>query len=173
MNIYLYQYLVSWGVLLLQIALLVLGFLYLIKKNTWIAQHLRKHGMGYAFGITFICLLGSLGFSQIFHYEPCLLCWYQRIFHFPQVVLFGLAFFYKDSRVWLYSLWLSFIGLLIAIYHILVQYSPIVAKTSICNTASVHCEDILTQSFGYITVPVMSATIFVVLIVLAVINLKK
>ena len=42
-------------------------------------------------GASFIATLGSLYFSEIMKFEPCVLCWYQRIFMYPFVLWLGIA----------------------------------------------------------------------------------
>ena len=36
-----------------------------------------------------VAKLGALFFSEVMHVAPCVLCWYQRIFMFPLVLLSG------------------------------------------------------------------------------------
>ncbi|WP_143118042.1 disulfide bond formation protein B, partial [Shouchella clausii] len=53
---------------------------------------------------SFIATLGSLYFSEILEYTPCELCWYQRIFMYPLVIILGIGVFKKDASIALYSL---------------------------------------------------------------------
>jgi disulfide bond formation protein DsbB len=175
MNVYLYQYLLATGVLTLHVIIALLIIILIIKPQSKIIQHIKKNGLGYSLFISIMAFVGSLGFSEGFNYEPCTLCWVQRIFHYPQIVLFALAFKLKDPKVWIYSVWLSIIGFVIALYQVLIQFSPRLAASSICNInpSTVSCSDILSQSFGYITIPVMSLTVFALLILLYVIQKNK
>ena len=175
MNVYLYQYLLATGVLTLHIIMAILIITIIMRPQSKIIQHIKKNALGYALFIAIMALIGSLGFSEGFNYEPCKLCWIQRIFHYPQIVLFILAFKLKDPKVWIYSVWLSIIGGAVAVYQVLIQFSPRLAASSICNInpSTVSCSDILTQSFGYITIPVMSLTVFGALILLFVIQKNK
>src|SRR3989344_5990262 len=45
------------------------------------------------------------------------LCWWQRIFLYPQVFLLGFAAHRKDAGMAFYSIVLSGLGLLVALYH--------------------------------------------------------
>ena len=99
----------------------------------------------------------SLYFSEILHWPPCTLCWYQRIFMYPQVVILGIGYFINDLKVRIYALVLSIIGLLIAIYHILVQFFPGVFQ---CSDEVAECAVTQFVYFGFITIPVMSAVTF-------------
>mgnify|MGYP001558839681 CR=1 FL=1 len=51
----------------------------------------------------------SLVYSDVIGYEPCKLCWIQRIFLYPQVVIFGLALWKKTKDSDVYCFFLSVI----------------------------------------------------------------
>src|SRR3972149_7646759 len=61
--------------------------------------------------------LGSLYFSEVAGFEPCKLCWLQRIFMYPLVIILGTAYLRKLKDTWNYVLPLSITGGLIAAYH--------------------------------------------------------
>src|SRR5690625_1829649 len=46
--------------------------------------------------VALISLLGSLFYSEVMGYEPCKLCWIQRIFMYPLVVIYGYALMKKN-----------------------------------------------------------------------------
>lgn len=175
MNVYLYQYILATGIVALQVILAIIIFLMIIKKDTKIRKHFQKHGMKYALVAVSAALIGSLGFSELYAYEPCKLCWVQRIFHYPQLILFAVALRYKDSRVWTYSIWLSVLGILVGVYQIMMQFSPTLAVIEICNIipAAADCSDILIQAYGYVSIPVMSVTLYAALIVLYYLQKKR
>src|SRR3954465_8462725 len=72
-----------------------------------------------------IASAGSLYFSEAMHFTPCVLCWYQRIAMYPLVVILTVGILLRESRLRLYVLPLSLIGLGIAIYHNLFYYGVI------------------------------------------------
>ena len=43
--------------------------------------------------------MGSLYFSEIRGYEPCELCWIQRILMYPLVIITGIAYVQKNARI--------------------------------------------------------------------------
>lgn len=129
-----------------------------------------RHGdwpMKIAFLVALVATLGSLFYSDVAGFEPCKLCWYQRILMYPQVILFGLALWKRDHGVWLYSLTLSVIGAAIAGYHYLLQLG--IAPSLPCSAVgySASCAQRFVMTFGYITIPVMALTAFVLLALLA------
>ena len=175
MNAYLYQYLVATPIMVLQAVLVIIIFLMIIGKDTIIKHHFQKYGMVYGIIVALAAIVGSLGFSEGFAYPPCKLCWIQRIFHYPQLFLFAIAMYYKDTRVWTYSLWLSVVGVIVAGYQVLIQFNPTLAASSFCSIvpAAESCSDVLILAYGYISIPVMSLTLFVALIVLYILQKKK
>ncbi len=122
-----------------------------------------------AFMVTFTATLGSLFYSEIALYEPCRLCWFQRIFMYPQVIIFAVALYKKTNDAFKYSIPLAIIGGLIAAYHYSIQLIGL-AKPSFsdaCSMTGVSCVSTQILKFGYITIPLMSLTAFVLLLVFA------
>ena len=164
---------ITWLVLFVDVLIVI----YLIESIAIIAKLKKtrssawklfgKHAKVWAFLVALVAMLGSLYFSDYLGYEPCVLCWYQRIFMYSQVFLFGLALIKKDSHIWSYSILLSIIGALIATFHYISQ----VSNTSIlpCDALgySASCSQTFVLSFGYITIPMMALSAFAAIIILA------
>lgn len=111
-------------------------------------------------------MLGSLFFSQIANFVPCELCWYQRICMYPLVVILFVAARRKDVRAGVqYAFVLPIIGVLIAAYHIYVELNPS-AEPSACKVGGTSCATEWINKFGYITIPVLSITSFVAILIL-------
>jgi len=120
---------------------------------------LRRYGLHLSFLVTMGATGGSLYFSELAGLAPCLFCWYQRIFMYPLVVILAVAMLTEDRRVSRYVLPLSAIGGLLAAYHYYLQkINPAAAE---CFVGDVSCADITLEYFGYITIPMMSLTAFV------------
>lgn len=168
MNAYLYQFIIATPILILHIIIGLILLLALIKKDTFLKRHFKRYSMVYALVVAIASIVGSLGFSEGYAYAPCKLCWVQRIFHYPQAFLFAIALYYKDARVWTYSIWLSVVGFIVAGYQVLIQFNPTLAESSFCTIvpAAESCSDILIRAYGYISIPVMSLTLFSCLIIL-------
>lgn len=111
----------------------------------------------FMFIIALIATAGSLFYSEVAHYEPCKLCWFQRIFMYPQVLLLALALYKRDNHIIDYILWMSGIGLVIAGYHYLLQLG--VVTGSFCGIG-VSCDQRFVMEYGYITIPMMAFTAF-------------
>ncbi|MCF7865741.1 MAG: disulfide bond formation protein B [Candidatus Pacebacteria bacterium] len=124
---------------------------------------LERHGILFGFLVALISMLGSLTYSDILGYEPCKLCWFQRIFMYPQVFLLGLALFRKERFIVPYALLLAVIGEIVALYHYIVQLGFFPAPCSVSGY-SITCSKVFTLQYGYITIPLMAFTAFILII---------
>jgi disulfide bond formation protein DsbB len=111
-----------------------------------------------------IATLGSLYFSEVLHFIPCTLCWYQRIFMYPLAIILGIAFYRNDSGIYRYVLPLSIIGMIISGYHIALQKLPYLQEFEMCKTG-VPCSKDYLNLFGFITIPMMAFTAFTIITV--------
>lgn len=109
-----------------------------------------------------IAVLGSLYFSEVLHYVPCTLCWYQRILMYPLAVFLGVAFYHQDTRVAHYVLPLSILGIIVSGYHIALQNVPALQKFEVCS-AGVPCSQDYINMLGFITIPVLAFVAFVII----------
>jgi len=122
--------------------------------------------------VSITATLGSLFFSEIMRYEPCKLCWLQRIFMYPLPLLFILALAKKDRFIRPYALLLSVVGGLLALYHYILQVGQMYFQEieSLINCSNVgyspSCTSYFFLTFGYITIPMMSLSAFVLLILI-------
>lgn len=135
----------------------------IFKKNPSrnpINDFLKTYGLQFAFLVALGASLGSLLYSEVLLYVPCKLCWYQRIFLFPQAILLGTALLKKDRKIIDYGIVLSAIGLLIAAYHYFLQITQISGLPCAANAAEGGCSSQLVLEFSYISIPVMSMTTF-------------
>src|SRR5579884_1100964 len=105
---------------------------------------------------------GSLYFSEIAHFPPCVLCWYQRVCMYPQVVLFFVGILKKDKWLPYYVLPLSIVGLCISIYHNLLYYKIIPEALAPCVNG-VSCTTKFIEWFGFVTIPFLSMCAFIII----------
>ncbi len=111
---------------------------------------------------------GSLFYSEIIGYEACVLCWWQRVFLYPQLVLFAVALWKSDRSVFAYSAVLSALAGVIALYQSYVYMGGISLLP--CTAVEGACSKIYVMEFGYITIPVMSLTAVLYYLLLAWVN---
>ncbi|MBI5139257.1 disulfide bond formation protein B [Candidatus Nomurabacteria bacterium] len=108
----------------------------------------------------------SLVYSEIVGYLPCYLCWYQRIFLFPLVFIFGTAIWSKDRKIVKYVLPLLSVGFIISVYQNFMYYFADTGNAP-CDASGVSCYQQLVSVFGgYISIPMLALTSFVFIITL-------
>lgn len=117
-----------------------------------------------AWAISIIATFGSLYFSEIKQYEPCELCWYQRILMYPFTVILGIAVIKKDYRISLYTMILSGIGALISTYHYLIQKVTFFTDHA-AACGRVPCTGSYINLFGFITIPFLAGTAFILIFI--------
>ncbi len=118
-----------------------------------------------AWGVASVATLGSLYLSEIAHLLPCRLCWFQRIFAYPPlVIVLGVAGWRRDTDVRLTAGLLAVIGGAISLYHYTIQHFPSLEGGS-CD-ASVPCSAAYIWQWGFVSIPYMAAAAFGLILVL-------
>ena len=116
-----------------------------------------------------VASIGSLFLSEVLGYPPCVLCWYQRIAMYPLVVVLVVGILRRDRGIHLTVLPLSVIGLAIALYHNLLYIGVIPDAVSVCR-AGISCTTRFFEWFGFITIPLLSLTAFIVITILMLVS---
>ena len=139
----------------------------IISKKTFdgVFRFFKKNAFVLAFIVALIATFGSLYYSEIVGYEPCKLCWFQRIFMYPFVVMFAVSLWKKDRNVFRYVIPMAIIGGLIALYHYYLQISKTTSVACSVVGYSVSCSEHFFLRFGYITIPTMALTAFILIII--------
>jgi disulfide bond formation protein DsbB len=127
------------------------------------AELLAGQEIPLAFVVALVSTLGSLYLSEVAHFVPCRLCWYQRIAMYPLPVLLGIAWVTRDERVRRYVLPLASIGGCISIYHILVERFPSLESNRVCDPTN-PCTIRWVERFGFVTIPVMALCGFALIV---------
>lgn len=123
---------------------------------------LRKYILYLAFSVALIATIGSLFFSEILHFPPCVLCWYQRIAMYPLVSIFAVAILKKDKNVDFYAWPLIIFGSVVGLYHNLLYYNVLSEALAPC-IAGISCTTKFIQWLGFITIPFLSLIAFLTL----------
>jgi disulfide bond formation protein DsbB len=122
---------------------------------------LETYGLYFAWLVAIAATVGSLYYSEVRAFVPCSLCWYQRILMYPLVIILGIASFRQDKHIIPYVLPLSIFGGLIALWHILEENLPAL-ELPMCQVG-VPCSVKYVNYLGFITIPTMSLTAFVLI----------
>ena len=122
---------------------------------------LIKYGVLAAFVVALVAMLGSLYYSEIAHFIPCTLCWYQRILIYPLVLILLVGLVEQDDFVYNYVLPFSLIGLALSTYHYLIQQG-LFGNTTAC-TIGIPCSARYVNYLGFITIPFMALIAFILI----------
>lgn len=138
---------------------LLFFLLALLAKNSWgarIVNWVGKHVLFIGLMTSLMAVLGSLFYSNAVGFEPCYLCWWQRVAIYPLLILFLTALKGKDRGVFKYAFRLAVIAVGISLYHLYIQSGgdPLIP----CDAAAT-CSKLYVYAFGYISIPLMSLTI--------------
>jgi disulfide bond formation protein DsbB len=116
--------------------------------------------------------LGSLFFSNVMEFAPCVLCWYQRICLFPLVIILAAGLFPFDKSVVKYALPLVIVGWLTSLYHTLL-YAGIIPENIQPCTQGVSCTEEYIDLFGFLTIPMLSLLAFSTILALLIILMRR
>lgn len=115
----------------------------------------------------------SVFFSSVLEYQPCVLCWYQRIFLFPLILIFAAGLFPAfDKSVIKYALPLTIAGGLTALYHSLL-YAGIIPENIQPCSQGVSCTEKYFELFGFVSIPMLSFFAFSTLVALLIILQRR
>lgn len=124
----------------------------------WIRDVVGGSSLVLAWIVAAVATLGSLYYSEVAHFLPCKLCWYQRIAMYPLAVVLGIAALRSDHGIRRYVLPVVTIGATISIYHYQLERFP--AQASLACSVDVPCTTVWVWEFHYISIPFMALSAF-------------
>ena len=148
-------------------ALLLVGLAWLLglrSPGRLLRQTLEGYELWLAFLVAAVATGGSLFFSEIAYFIPCELCWYQRICMYPLSILTLFAAVHGDYRIARYLLPLPVVGACVSVYHLLVENGVVEQAKACLVSAPGGCATKWINEFGYVTIPTLALTGFVLLI---------
>lgn len=162
----------SLGIIFLQIIIVILtiNLVFSRRPNNKFLLFFKSNTFIFGFLVSLSAIIASLFYSEIIGYPPCELCWVQRLFIYPQLILFAIGFYKKDNFVINFSLIFAILGSLISLYHIYIENggSSSLSCASI-GTSSAHtisCATRYIYEFNYMTMPIMALTVSLFLLIL-------
>lgn len=135
--------------------------LYVDRIYSVIGDYYKELALLFAFTAT----SGSLYMSNILGWEPCTLCWYQRILIYPLVVILAVGLLLEKKDTEDYALPLALIGLPVSLYHALLQRFNQYLSSG-CSVTAISCSTEYTFHYNYITVPGLAFTALLVIVLL-------
>ena len=138
---------------------LVVNLLFFRKRTNKTLIFFKQYTFVITFLIAFSSTLLSLFYSDVVGFPPCELCWINRIFIYPQVILYGMELYKRDKAIVDQAMALASLSALTSIFHVYIEHGG--ASTLACATggpATVSCATLYVYEFGYITIPLMALT---------------
>lgn len=161
--IFLYSTIVS---LLALVALLAAAGLlvYRLVRGPQAGSLLGTKAIWFGWLVALVATIGSLIYSEVIHFLPCRLCWFQRIAMYPMAVILLVGAIRREFQVKFYALPLALIGLGISIYHYIIQRVPNL-DSGACDPSN-PCSAVFVDIFGFISIPFMAGAGFILIAVL-------
>lgn len=134
-------------------------------------RELSRPALWLAWLVALVATVGSLIYSEVIHFEPCRLCWFQRIAMYPLAVVLLVGAIRRETVVKFYALPLALVGLAISVWHYLIQTFPSLSAGAACDPA-VPCSAKYVDVFGFISIPFMAGAGFTLISVLLLLYVK-
>jgi disulfide bond formation protein DsbB len=155
----------SLGTIFLQVVVLtlIISLIFFHHRDNKVLIFFKKYTFYFGFLISLGAVFLSLFYSQIVGFPACELCWIERIFLYPQLILFGMELYKRDRSIVDFSIVFAILGTLTSIYHVYVENGGAsnlaCTATNPLNPGVVSCAVRYVYEFGYITIPIMALTI--------------
>lgn len=133
-----------------------------------ISYWLERSSLYIALLAAWIAMLGSLYFSEVAHYIPCTLCWYQRILMYPLALILAIGLLRRDENTPLLVLPFSILGIGVSTYHVLLEKTDWFSGAATCQVG-VPCTMIWINWFGFLTIPFLALIAFLIITVMMVV----
>jgi disulfide bond formation protein DsbB len=151
----------SAAVVALDALLAVLFALVILHPDNPAIAFVGRRAIPLAFAATAIALLGSIFYSEVAGFDPCILCYIQRAIVGLQAILLGYALRRPLQRILDAALAASGIGMAVAAYNQYLQFGgPSFLPCPSDATGASSCAKLFFVEFGYVTIPMMSFTAF-------------
>lgn len=124
-----------------------------------------------ALAVAAVATAGSLYMSEVLNYKPCRLCWVQRGFMYPLVVVLALAAWRKASWARKFIVPWAAVGFAVSTYHYLLEWFPEQLETNVCDI-KVPCSAFPFRLWDFVTLPFMAGAAFLFIISVLVLPLE-
>jgi len=111
-----------------------------------------------------VAMAGSLFFSEVLRWPPCVLCWYQRILMYPLALILAIGILRRDRGLHLYVLPFSLLGACVSLYHYVLTKTDWLPPPA-C-TSGIPCTVDYLNWFGFINIPFLALIAFLIISVM-------
>ena len=136
-----------------------------------VAEAVAPNALAMAWVVALLATAGSLYFSEVAGFEPCLLCWYQRIAMYPLVIILGIAAVRRETAGATYAAALAGIGAVIAAYHVALEWFPGL-DSGACDPDN-PCTLVWFRVFGFISLPTLALAAFLLILAFSLIRVRR
>ena len=131
---------------------------FLRSQRDRVFAELAPQAVVLAFVVATVATLGSLYLSEVAHFAPCRLCWYQRGAMYPLVPILGVLAWRDLAWLrWLATV-LPLAGGIVSVWHLLIERYPNLDSGS-CDPLN-RCSLVWVRHLGYLTIPAMALSGF-------------
>ncbi len=166
-----FNYFLSIGAIILQIASLaiIISLSFFRSRTNPLLIFFKDYTFYFGFAVSIGAVALSLFYSEIIGFPPCELCWIQRIFLYPQAILFGMELYKRDRAIVDYSMVMAIFGTTVSLFHVYIENGGTSSISCVIGgPAAVSCATLYVQEFSYVTIPVMAltASVFIILLLI-------
>ena len=127
-------------------------------------EQITDNGRWLACMVVSVATAGSLYYSEVAHFTPCELCWYQRICMYPLSIILLVALVRRDRSPWAYVVPQALVGAVLAVYHTQLQAFP--SQGTFCSSIN-PCTARYVWVFGFVSLPMMALSAFCFVLAMA------
>jgi disulfide bond formation protein DsbB len=173
---YFFELITTWGSLILMVLTLVIFLASYFNQRCFkkINRFFIDNSIFLITTTSFLAIVGSLIYSEIFKFEPCLLCWWQRVFIYPVFFIALIAVIKKEKNPFQYINPLIWTALIFSLYH---NYLIITAQNKdvfLCDTdLAGACSERYVEILSVIDIPFMALSVILFIAALSFISLKN
>lgn len=132
----------------------VIVVLRVVPGGRAVLARLGDSSLWLAFLVAGTSMAGSLYFSESQEFIPCKLCWFQRIAMFSLALVLLVGALRRDRDVRWYAVPLAAVGIVISIYHYVIEWHPQLETGSCDPTAP--CSVPYFREFGFVSLSFMA-----------------
>ena len=142
-----------------------------ISPQSSAVSEIRRLSLWLAWLVAACATAGSLYFSEVAHYVPCRLCWFQRICMYPLAGILLVAAIRKDRNARWYALPMLVAGVCLSGYHYLIEWKPSLGEGA-CGIGPSYT-DVWFRRMGFVTLAFMALCGFIAIAALLFVQPKE
>lgn len=131
----------------------------------------REWSLAAAWTLSLVASLTVVFIGEVLGQSPCTLCWFQRAFMFPLVIILGLGLWWGDPGIGRYGMVLALGGCAVALWHLGLYLEIVPEDIEPCSASGPSCTGEGQDLFG-VPLPLLSLLAFALVATLLAASLK-